>query len=171
MNYKTIFLGAVIGVSMQNAWGMDGTWKKSGLLDDSSDSEDSDSSGEVIMTKARVRQCARIKNLEDTINNKNQQSYTNTNNNNNNANMPVAPNATNSNNPPPYAPSSAPLVENDSIARLAAAIEAMNENMERMVIVQDKQVKLQQEMKNQMVQIYNHWQKNYCDKGGWDGDE
>jgi hypothetical protein len=106
MNYKTIFLGAVIGASIPNAHGM---------------YQQGYNQSQYPQQRSNVS-------------------------NNNNANMPVAPNATNSNNPPPYAPSSAPLVENDSIARLAAAIEAMNKNFERMAIAQENSNKILDEL-------------------------
>ena len=89
MNYKTIFLGAVIGASIPNAHGM---------------------------YQQGYNQSQYPQQRSNVSNNNNQPSYPNAPlmspsnsirpSNNNNANMPVAPNATNSNNPPPYAPSS-----------------------------------------------------------------
>ena len=136
VNYKKIMICAVIGASMQNAWGM---------------------------YRQGYNQFQYPQQRSNVSNNNNQPSYPNAPlkspsnsirpSNNNNANMPVAPNATNSNNPPPYAPSSAPLVENDSIARLAAAIEVMNKNMERIAASQDKVNKNLERMNDSMERI------------------
>ena len=84
--------------------------------------------------------------------------------------LPVASNVANNANPPPYARPSAPLVEIDSITRLAAALERMaiaqeatNAHLARMAAAQEQQVVLQgqlvkgqKQMTDKMVEMYNH---------------
>jgi hypothetical protein len=99
MNYKTMLLCAVIGASMQSAWGMDGDVP---------------------------RVLARSNSDDDLISSFSSKPNQNPNQ-NSNSNAIVKP-------------------EISDTARLAAAMEVLGKNMERMAIAQESQAKLQKDI-------------------------